>query len=53
VIVMMVKLVEFMVLAGGTEVLGENLLRRQFVRHKSHLPDPGREPGPPLWEASD
>jgi hypothetical protein len=34
-IVRMENLVEWM--AGETEVLGENLPRRHFVRHKSHL----------------
>jgi hypothetical protein len=30
-----------MVLAGEAELLGENLPRRYFVHHNSHLTDPG------------
>jgi hypothetical protein len=49
--VRMENLVEWM--AGETEVIGEDLSRRHFVHHKSHLTRPGIEPGPPRWEASD
>jgi hypothetical protein len=44
------KLVELM--ARETEVLGENLPQCRFVHHKPYML-PGREPGPPRWEASD
>jgi hypothetical protein len=40
-------------LAGETEVLGENLLKRHSVHHNSHMTRTGLEPGPPRWEASD
>jgi hypothetical protein len=50
VIMMMETLVEWK--AGETEVFGENLPQCRFVHHKPHML-PGREPGPPRWEASD
>jgi hypothetical protein len=50
VIMMIEKLMEL--LAGETEVLGENLPQCRFVHHKPHML-PGRKPGPPRWEASD
>jgi hypothetical protein len=46
------KAVGGMTMAGETEVLGENLPQRHFVRHKSHFTRPELEPGP-RWEASD
>jgi hypothetical protein len=49
-VIMMEKLVEW--LEGETEVLWENLPQCRYVHHKSHML-PGREPGPPRWEASD
>jgi hypothetical protein len=50
VIMMMEKSVEW--LARETELLRENLPQCRFVHHKPHML-PGREPGPPRWEASD
>jgi hypothetical protein len=44
---MVQNLVKRMVLAGETEVLGENLPRRHFVHYKSRLLDPGRRGGKP------
>jgi hypothetical protein len=44
-IMKMEKLVEWTVLAGEPEVLGENLPRLHFVHHKSHFPHPGANPG--------
>jgi hypothetical protein len=41
VIVKMEKFVEWTIMAGETEVLLENLPRRHFAHHKSHLQDPG------------
>jgi hypothetical protein len=38
-------------LAGGTEVLGENLTQCHFVHNKSHMTWSGLEPGPPRREA--
>jgi hypothetical protein len=37
-----------------TEVLGEDLPQRHFCPSQNPTwPDPGFEPGPPLWEAGD
>jgi hypothetical protein len=38
-------------LAGETEVLGESLPHRHFVRQKFRMTRPGLEPEPPRWEA--
>jgi hypothetical protein len=42
---MMEKFVDRTVLPEETEALGENLGRRHFVHHKTHLLDPGANPG--------
>jgi hypothetical protein len=38
---------------GKTEELGKNLSQCHFVHNKSRMDWPGREPGPPRWEAGD
>jgi hypothetical protein len=52
VIVRMEKLVEWTVLTEETEVLGENPAPTPLCP-QIPLATPGREPGPPRWEASD
>jgi hypothetical protein len=39
-------------IGGMIGMIGENLPQCRFVHHKPHML-PGREPGPPRWEASD
>jgi hypothetical protein len=46
------KLVEWR-LVGETEVLGENVVQRHFVYHKSHMTRHGFEAGSPRWEDSE
>jgi hypothetical protein len=41
-----------MMIGRGDQVLGENLPQCRFVHHKPHML-PGRQPGPPRWEASN
>jgi hypothetical protein len=54
---MMVKIIfgaiDGMNLAGETEVLGGNLPRRDFVHHKIPHDNPGSNPRPQRWEASN
>jgi hypothetical protein len=39
--------------AEEIEVLGENLIRRHFIHHKSHITWTSIESGPLWWEADD
>jgi hypothetical protein len=41
-----------MICRGNQSTAKKNLPQCRFVHHKPHML-PGREPGPPLWEASD
>jgi hypothetical protein len=50
---MLVEQLVELILAGETEVLGENLPQRHVVHYKSHMTRLGLEPGSSLCEASD
>jgi hypothetical protein len=52
IMIMMIKKLVELWLAGDTEIIGVNLPQCSFVHHKPHML-PGREPGSPRWEESD